>query len=95
MEYSQQLDKTKSDYFLHLPEEIHELRNAMEKVAFDDAAKLASRIRRHAMNFGVGDLASACRWLEEICKRKSLDELLNAYQVLEVIAGSYSHVYYC
>lgn len=80
-------ETTKKRYFRNLLDQIHNLRLAMERSDFDTVREICHRVRGSASLFGLKDLGDACRWMEEASVEKKLEQLVEGFQVIEVIVA--------
>ncbi len=80
-------ETTKRKYFRSLMEQVHALRQAMEKSDFDSIREICHRVRGSASLFGLKELGEACRWMEEASIQKKIEQLVHGFQIIEVIVS--------
>lgn len=80
-------EATKRRYFRNLTEQMRELRLAMEKSDFKSIQEICHRVQGSASLFGLSDLGDACRSMERAALSQDLDEMVQCFQVIEVIVA--------
>jgi HPt (histidine-containing phosphotransfer) domain-containing protein len=83
-------ETTKKRYFRSLVQQIHSLRLAMEKSDLETVREICHRVRGSANLFGLGDLGEACKTMEEASLAKRLVEIVQNFQVIEVIVSRHA-----
>lgn len=80
-------EATKQRYLKGLEEQTHSLRLAMEKSDFRAIKEICHRVQGSASLFGLADLGEACRSMEQAAEEKNLEQLVECFQVIEVIVA--------
>jgi len=80
-------EATKSRYYRNLAEQLRELRSAMEKSDFKTIREICHRVQGSSSLFGLSDLGDACRSMEQAAMDQNLDEIVQCFQVIEVIVA--------
>lgn len=80
-------EATKRRYFRNLTEQLRDLRSAMEKSDFKTIQEICHRVQGSASLFGLNDLGDACRSMEQAAMDQNLDEIVQCFQVIEVIVA--------
>lgn len=80
-------ETTKRRYFRNLADQLRDLRLAMEKSDFGKIREICHRVQGSASLFGLNDLGDACRSMEQAAIDQNLDELVQCFQVIEVIVA--------
>lgn len=80
-------ETTKKRYFRNLLEQVHSLRLAMEMSDLETVREICHRVRGSASLFGLRDLGDACKSMEEASLAKRMEELVEGFQVIEVIVA--------
>jgi len=83
-------ETTKKRYFRNLMQQIHSLRLAMEKSDLETVREICHRVRGSASLFGLRDLGEACKSMEEASLAKKLEEIVQNFQVIEVIVSRHA-----
>lgn len=85
-EYSMAISEaTRSRYIQNLQAQVQMLRNAMEKSDFEEVRAICHRVQGSAGLFGMKDLGEACRAMEEAAIANLPTQVVEAFQVIEVI----------
>lgn len=80
-------EATKRRYFRNLTDQLRDLRSAMERSDFNNIQEICHRVQGSASLFGVSDLGDACRSMELASKEQNLEEMVQCFQVIEVIVA--------
>jgi len=80
-------ETTKKRYFRNLQAQVYNLRQAMEKSDLGAVREICHRIRGSASLFGLKELGEACRAMEEASIQQKLEEVVESFQVIEVIVS--------
>lgn len=80
-------ESTRARYLHGLQNQLGQLRNAMERSDFSTVREICHRVRGSAGLFGMKDLGDACRTMEEACMANRPEQIVEAFQVIEVIVG--------
>lgn len=80
-------EATKRRYLRNLAEQLRELRSAMEKSDFKVIREICHRVQGSASLFGLSDLGEACRSMEQAATDQKLDDIVQCFQVIEVIVA--------
>lgn len=80
-------ETTKKRYFRNLQGQVYNLRQAMEKSDLEAVREICHRVRGSASLFGLKELGEACRSMEEASLQKKLEEVVESFQVIEVIVS--------
>jgi HPt (histidine-containing phosphotransfer) domain-containing protein len=84
-------ENTKARYMKNLANQIHQLRQAMEKSDNEAVREICHRVRGSASLFGLRDLGDACRDVEEACLARNAEAIVAGFQAIEVIVGRHLH----
>ncbi|MGZ3694766.1 MAG: Hpt domain-containing protein [Bdellovibrionota bacterium] len=76
---------TRSKYLKNLKIQLESLRSAMEKTDHKSIREICHRIQGSAGLFGFKDLGLACRAMEEASIANQAEQMVEAFQVIEVI----------
>jgi HPt (histidine-containing phosphotransfer) domain-containing protein len=80
-------EATKRRYMRNLTEQLKDLRSAMERSDFKSIQEICHRVQGSSSLFGLGDLGDACRSMEQAAADENLDEIVQCFQVIEVIVA--------
>jgi HPt (histidine-containing phosphotransfer) domain-containing protein len=80
-------EATKRRYMRNLAEQMRDLRSSMEKSDFKGIQEICHRVQGSASLFGLKDLGDACRSMEQAAKDQNLEEIVQCFQVIEVIVA--------
>ena len=80
-------EATKKRYFRNLIDQLQGLRSAMEKSDFPAIEEICHRVQGSASLYGLRDLGEACRSMELAAKERNLEEMVQCFQVIEVIVS--------
>lgn len=80
-------EATKRRYMRNLGEQVKDLRSAMEKSDFKSIQEICHRVQGSASLFGLKDLGEACRSMEQAAQNENLDEIVQCFQVIEVLVA--------
>jgi HPt (histidine-containing phosphotransfer) domain-containing protein len=80
-------EATKKKYFRNLADQMRNLRLAMEKSDFEKIREISHRVLGSASLFGLKDLGEACRSMEQAAIEKNLEQIVEGFQVIEVIVA--------
>lgn len=78
---------TRKRYFDNLQNQVHQLRNEMERSNFTAVKEICHRLSGSAGLFGLQDLGDACRVMEEAAMAKQAEKMVEAFQVIEIIVN--------
>ena len=83
-------EHTRKRYLQNLQGQLHDLRNAMERSDSREVREICHRIRGSAGLFGMKELGDACRSMEEAAMANQLEQMVESFQVIEVIVARHA-----
>jgi HPt (histidine-containing phosphotransfer) domain-containing protein len=78
---------TRNRYLKNLVSQMDLLRSAMERSDLQAVREICHRVRGSAGLFGLKDLGDACRTMEEAAMANQPEQMVEAFQVIEVIVA--------